>query len=135
MQPFANLPYSLCRHLAAKRIVTVGAPATVVESLTRGLHENRKRSGGLVVCADLDERRLGRIGEQLESVDLEDYAHLLPGDARSTLRGLEGPFDLVWLGCPNAAADAVLATLRASLRPSTCVIRRGARGAMHYSAA
>lgn len=135
MQPFANLPYSLCRHLGAKRIVTVGAPETVVESLARGLHQNRQRNGGLLVCADLDETRLERITARLESVELEDYAHLRVGDARSTLRGLEGSFDLVWLGCPSRVAEDVLATLQGSLRPSTCVIRRGARGIMHYSAA
>lgn len=125
MQPFADVPFSLCRYVGAKRIVTVGATADVVTSLTAGLHANCKRHGGLIVCADTDDLRLARVSKALVAARLDDYAHVRSGNVQRQLRDLDGRIDLVWLACGEDLADDVLAILAELVRPTTCVIRRG----------
>lgn len=123
--------YELCRVATVKRIVAIGASEDEALAMARGLHESRQRRGGLLVCADTDQLRLRRIARRLARENLEDYLLACHGDARTSLRSLEGPIDLVWLGCSSLPLSEVRGVVLDGLRPRLCVLRGDARLHQH----
>ncbi len=134
MTPHADVSFSLCRYVGAKRIVTVGAAPDVVRSLASGVHANCRRRGGLVVSVDTDDCRLSRVERTLASTELNDYVLARHGDPRRALRDLDGRLDLLWLACDDAMAEDVLAILACAIHRSTCVIRRGVARSLRHAA-
>ena len=116
-----QIAYDLAAGVGARRVVQVGGWASLSVALARAVHKSTGGRGGLVISTDLDGAAVKRSRAELKRAGVDEYVHLCEGDARCTLQDLEGPFDLVWLGCSAEMAADVLAILGNRLREGAVV--------------
>jgi len=82
------------RELKAKRILELG---TSYGYSTILLAEAARDTGGRVITLDLVKAKQDYAREKLSMLGLADYVEFHHGDALESLKGIEGPFDLVLL--------------------------------------
>ena len=66
------------------------------------LHMAEQLDRGRVVTLELDPRRIEQAGGFLERAGAAEHVEIVEGDARETIPGLDGPFDLLFV---DAAKD------------------------------
>lgn len=90
-----KLLYLCARSLAAKRVVEFGASFGIsTVYLAAAVRDN---GGGQVFTTEIVADKCRAAERNLASAGLSDIATVLEGDARDTLRDIEGPIDLVFL--------------------------------------
>lgn len=86
-----DLIYLLCRGMNARRVVdfatSVGMSALYFAAAIRD------NGGGLVIGAELVQAKVDTARRNLADAGLAEYADIRVGDARQTLRDLDGPID------------------------------------------
>ncbi len=114
------LCYLLARALGARRIVEFGTSfgiSTIYLALAV-----RDNGGGIVYGTEKVPSKAARARAHLGEAGLLEQVEILEGDARETLRAVEGPVDfLLNDGFPRFALD-VLQTLAPKLRPGALVV-------------
>lgn len=81
-----------------------------------------KEHGGQVTGTELIPERAEEANANLRAAGLAEFGRVLPGDARQTIKGLVGPFDLVFI---DAEKDDYIDHLEAALpllRPGGVVV-------------
>jgi predicted O-methyltransferase YrrM len=114
------LCYLLARALAARRIVEFGTSfgvSTIYLALAV-----RDNGGGRVYGTEKIPAKAARAREHLREAGLLEHVEILEGDARETLRDVEGPIDLLLNdGFPRYALD-VLRLVSPRLRTGALVV-------------
>jgi len=82
--------YFLARARAAKRIVELGT-STGVSTIYLALAA--RESGGVVLTSELVPEKMAEARENLRAAGLSEYVQFLEGDARETLRDIDGGVD------------------------------------------
>ena len=101
--------YLLARAMRAQAILEIGSSNGVS---TIWLASAVRESGGQVTGTELLTERAAEANANLREAGLADVARVLPGDARQTIQGLIGPFDLVFI---DAEKDDYVDHLAAAL--------------------
>lgn len=112
--------YLLARALGARSVVEFGTSfgvSTIYLALAV-----RDNGGGSVVGTEMVPAKAARAREHLREAGLDDLVEIREGDARETLRDLEGPVDLFLNdGFPRAALE-VLQRVAPHLREGAVVV-------------
>lgn len=106
--------YTLCRAIGARRIVEVGTSFGVSTIyLAAAVRDN---GGGAVVGTEWEAQKAAAARANWAKAGLADFIELREGDAKETLKQLEGPIDFVlfdvWYEVVRPALDLVLPHLR-----------------------
>jgi predicted O-methyltransferase YrrM len=78
--------------------------------------------GGHVVSSEIAPHKVARTRESLRAAGVDDVVTVLEGDALQTLRGVEGPIDLLFLDGMKHLYLPVLDLLRDRLRAGAIVV-------------
>lgn len=110
----AEFCYGLCRAIGAKRVVEVGTSFGVSTLyLAAAVRDN---GGGLVTGTEWEPTKAAVARENWAKAGLSSFIDLREGDAKETLRRLEGPIDFVlfdvWMEVVRPALDLILPHLR-----------------------
>lgn len=119
-----DLCYLLCRALDATRVVEVGTSFAVSTIyLAAAVRDNAARSGraASVIGTEIDPVKVGVARQNLAAAGLADLVDVREGDARETLRGIEGPIDFVLIDTWIPLSLVVLKMLQPALRPGAIV--------------
>ncbi len=81
-----------------------------------------KETGGRVVGSEMEPAKAARAETNLKEAGLAEYAEIRVGDALETLKGLEGPVDLLFLDGWKDLYIPVLETMLPVLRPGALVL-------------
>ncbi len=111
--------YLTARAMKAQRIVEFGS-SFGISSLY--LAAAAQETGGELVTTEIVAAKCRATEEHLREAGLEKSARVLEGDALETLRGVEGPIDLVFLDGWKDLYVPVLELLRPKLRPGAVII-------------
>lgn len=111
--------YIAARATAARRIVEFGSSFGVS---TLYLAAAARDTGGRVTGSEYHEEKAARAEANLREAGLADVAEIRRGDALSTLAGLDGPVDLLFLDGAKDLYLPVLKLLEPKLRPGSLVI-------------
>ncbi len=115
-----RLLYMLVRLLQPKTIVEFGTSFGVsILHLGAGVKDN---GFGKVIGSEMNEAKIAKAREYIERAGLAEVARVLPGDARETLAGVEGPIDLLLLDGWKELYLPVLEVLEPKLRPRSLVV-------------
>jgi len=124
-QDKCELCHLLCRALGATRIVEVGTSFGVSTIyLAAAARENTGSAARkpIVVGTEIDPRKVAAARQNLEQAGLGGYVDIRQGDARETLRDLDGPIDFVLLDSWIPLARPMIEMLAPRLRPGAVVI-------------
>ncbi len=80
--------------------------------------------GGSVVSLEHDPPRIEAWQANIAEAGLEDWAHLIPGDALETLPALDDVFDVVFLDAEKEQYEELFQLARAKLEPAALGRRR-----------
>jgi predicted O-methyltransferase YrrM len=112
--------YLLARALGARRIVEFGTSFGVSTIyLALAVREN---GGGEVIGTEMIPSKAARAREHLREAGLLDFVEIREGDARETLRGLDGPVDLMLCDGFPPAMLAVLDLVAPRIRRGGVVV-------------
>jgi predicted O-methyltransferase YrrM len=101
-----------------QRILEVG---TAIGCST--LHMARElEPGARIVTLERDPRRIAQARDFWARAGVADRIDLVEGDALESLRGLDGPFDLVFLDATKTEIDAYLAEAERMLDPRALLV-------------
>lgn len=78
--------------------------------------------GGRVVSLEREPDRCAAWHANVGEAGLEEWAELVEGDARQTLRAAQDVFDLVFLDAEKDDYEALFALVRSSLEPGALVV-------------
>ena len=107
--------------VAAQRPQRVLEVGTAIGCST--LHMARElEPGARIVTLERDARRIAQAREFWARAGVADRIDLVEGDALASLRGLEGPFDLVFLDATKTEIDAYLAEVERMLAPRAVLV-------------
>jgi len=123
------MPISAAGGQLLYNLVRAVRPATVVEFGTSfgisTLHlaaAVRDNGTGRVITTELSQQKIAAARRTFVEAGLDDLITVLAGDARDTLRGLDGPADFVLLDGWKDLCLPVLRLLEPRLRPGTLVV-------------
>lgn len=119
------LLYLLARAIAAKRVIEFGSSfgistiylATAVRDNCRDLGD-----GARVIGSEMDTRKIAAATKNIEAAGLANVAQILQGDARVTLRTIDGPVDMMFLDGRKDLYLDVIKVLESKLRPGAVVV-------------
>jgi predicted O-methyltransferase YrrM len=112
--------YLTARALGARRVVEYGTSFGISTLyLAAAVREN---GGGLVTGTEIEPSKHARAVAHLAEAGLADVAEVRLGDARETLRELDGPVDLVLLDGWKDLYLPILELLTPRLRPGAVVL-------------
>lgn len=111
--------YMLARFAGARKVVEFGASFGIS---TLYLAAALRETGGTMVTTEVHPDKCAALRESFARAGVEDIVTLLEGDARETLKGAEGPLDLVFLDGWKSMYLPVLDLLRPGLRPGALVV-------------
>lgn len=111
--------YLVARSIGARRIVEFGTSFGVSTCYAAAAARD---NGGHVIGSELEPGKHGTAIANLADAGLADYAEVRLGDARETLRDVEGPIDLVLLDGWKDLYLEVLHLLTPKLRPGAVVL-------------
>lgn len=114
-----RLLYLLARGGCASRLVEFGASFGVS---TIYLAAAARDNGGALVTTEVHPEKCAAVRRVLADAGLADVATVLEGDARETLRGVDGPVDFVFLDGWKSMYLPVLEILEPKLRPGTLIV-------------
>lgn len=115
-----RLLYMLVRTGRCRQVVEFGTSFGIsTVHLAAALSDN---GGGRLITTELEPEKLRQARENLREAGLEDLVELRPGDARETLRQLDGEVDLVFLDGWKALYLPVLKVLEPRLRSGCMVV-------------
>ncbi len=116
----AEFVYALARAGGAHRIVEAGTAFGVSTLyLAAAVRDN---GGGLVTSCDIEASKSEVAGKHLAEAGLDDLVDLRVGDVRTTLRGLDGPVDLLLLDIWAPIAGNVVELVGPNLRLGGIVV-------------
>ncbi len=92
----ARLLHILVQTVGAKRLMEVGVSHGYS---TLWLAHAARITGGRLTALEISDRNIGIATANLAEAGLLDVVDFVPGDARETLRDLEGQFDYILLDC------------------------------------
>jgi predicted O-methyltransferase YrrM len=112
--------YVTARALGARRIVEFGSSFGISTIyLASAIKDN---GGGSVITTEIEPTKCRATEQNLKEAGLSSYVQLLEGDARATLKTVEGPIDLLFLdGWKDLYLD-ILEMLRGKLHKGSVVI-------------
>lgn len=90
-----RLLYALARGTGAKRIVEFGASFGI--STLYLAEAVRANGGGQVITTEIEATKCRAAEANIREAGLNDVATVLEGDAMETLKGVDGPIDLLFL--------------------------------------
>jgi predicted O-methyltransferase YrrM len=115
-----ELLYLTARAIGARRIVEYGTSFGISTLyLAAALRDN---GGGRVIGTEIEPSKHARALSHLREAGLSDHAEVRLGDARETLREVEGPVDLVLLDGWKDLYLPILKLLTPRLRPGAVVL-------------
>jgi predicted O-methyltransferase YrrM len=119
----AEFCYLLCRSIRASRIVEVGTSFGVSTIyLAAAIRDNAvPGDDGRVISCEIDPVKAEKARKNLEAAGVGNAVELRIGDARDTLRSLDGPIDFLLLDSWIPLARPIIELLRPSLRPGALV--------------
>ena len=112
--------YLTCRALRATRVVEFGTSfgvSTIYLALAV-----RDNGGGRVTGTELVPAKAARARAHLAEAGLSEFVEVREGDARETLREIEGPIDFLLNDGFPPAAEAVARLVAPQLRPGAVVL-------------
>ena len=110
--------YMLARGMQARRIVEFGASFGLS---TLYLAAALRETGGHLWTTEVHPDKCAALRQTFDRAGVEDVVTLLEGDARETLKTVEGPVDMVLLDGWKSMYLPVLDLLRLKLRPGATV--------------
>jgi predicted O-methyltransferase YrrM len=112
--------YGMVRAICARAVVEFGTSFGVSTIyIAAALRDN---GGGVVVTTELDPSKVLRARQNLARAGLTEFAQVLEGDARQTLKGSRDAIDLLFLdGWKNLYLE-VLKVVLPNLRPGAVVV-------------
>ncbi|EYF02720.1 O-methyltransferase [Chondromyces apiculatus] len=114
-----QLLYILASGVRARTIVEFGTSFAISTTfLAAALRDN---GGGKVIATELHPEKVKRARQNLADAGLADLVEIREGDARETLRDLEGPIDMVLLDGWKDLYLPVLQMLEPRLRPGALI--------------
>jgi predicted O-methyltransferase YrrM len=119
------LLYVIARAIAAKRVVEFGSSFGISAIyLATAVHDNfpDPAARAQVIGSEMDSRKIAAASKNIEAAGLAGVAHILQGDARETLRGIEGPVDMVFLDGRKDLYLDVVKVLEGKMRPGAVVV-------------
>ena len=114
-----QLIYMLARSAGARRVVEFGASFGIS---TLYFAAAMRATGGRLITTEVHPDKCRALRETLARAGVADCVDLLEGDARETLKGVEGPVDMVLLDGWKSMYLPVLTLLRPRLAPGAMVI-------------
>jgi predicted O-methyltransferase YrrM len=111
--------YLLARATGARRIVEFGASFGIS---TLYLAAAARDNGGVVITTEIEPEKARGARENLRLAGLDEVGTVLEGDALETLRGVEGPIDLLFLDGMKDLYLPVLSLVRSRLRRGAVVV-------------
>lgn len=115
-----QLLYLLARTVGAKRIVEFGTSFGI--STIYLAAAARDGGGGRVIGTELEPAKHARAVQHLAEAGLSEHAEVRLGDARETLRDVEGPLDLVLLDGWKDLYLPIIQMLKPRLRRGALVL-------------
>lgn len=116
----AGLLYALARRCCGRIVEFGGSLGVSTIHLAAGIHDS-ERSGRLITT-EIDPVKAAALEANLREADLEEIVEVRAGDALQTLRGLDGPVDLLFLDGWNELYLPVLELVEPSLSPDGLVV-------------
>lgn len=113
------LLHALARGTGAKRIVEFGASFGIS---TLYLAEAVRANGGRLITTEIEPSKCRATEAHLREAGLDGAATVLEGDALETLKGVDGPIDLLFLDGWKDLYLPVLELLAPKLRPGAVVV-------------
>jgi predicted O-methyltransferase YrrM len=115
-----DLIYLLCRGMRATRVVdfatSIGVSAIYFAAAMRD------NGGGIVIGSELVPEKVATAKRHLANAGLADYADIREGDARQTLRSVDGPVDFALIdGWPNGQEPSLAREVIEILAPQVRV--------------
>jgi caffeoyl-CoA O-methyltransferase len=83
--------------------------------------------GGHVISLEVDPAKIERATANVAEAGLEDWVEIIAGDARETLPGLPGPFDVVFLDAEKELYEGLFEIARSKLEPGGVVVADNVR--------
>lgn len=114
-----RLMHLMARAVRARHIVEFGASFGIS---TLYLASAAKDNGGALVTTEIEPTKIEATRRSLAEAGLDDVVTLLEGDARETLKTLDGPVDFLFLDGMKPMYVEVLELLRERLTPSALVV-------------
>ena len=115
-----QLLYILTRGARAKTVVEFGTSFGI--STIYLAAAIRDLGGGRVISAEIDPHKVRSARRHLEEAGLAEHVEIREGDARETLRAIDGQVDLLLLDGWKDLYLPVLQAVEPALRPSALVI-------------
>jgi predicted O-methyltransferase YrrM len=114
------LCYQVARMIGARRVFELGSGFGYSTAwFARAVREN---GGGEVFHVVWDDRLSADAREHLATMGLEDLVSFRVGEAIGTLRGTDGPFDLIFNDIDKEGYPAALPVIESKLRPGGVMI-------------
>lgn len=111
--------YVFARAIGARNIVEFGASFGVSSIyLAAAATDN----GGSLTTTEVHPDKCAALRDTFDRAGVSDAVNLLEGDARETLKGIEGPVDLLFLDGWKSAYLPVFDLLRPKMRPGAVVL-------------
>lgn len=111
-----DLIYLLCCGLRARRVVEFATSLGM--STLYAAAAMRDNGGGRVIGAELVPAKVAAARRNLADAGLTDYAEIREGDARTTLRDIDGPIDFILIdGWPVAEGPSLAREVMEMLAP------------------
>lgn len=121
---FGKFLYATARACKAKRIVEFGTSMGVSTiHLAAALKDN---GGGEVIGTEFVASKAERARANLEAASLADLVDIRVGDARQTLRDIDGEIDMVLLDGAFTQYLEILRLLEPKLKPGTVILAENA---------
>lgn len=118
--------YQFARARGARRIVEFGASFGISTIyLAAAVRDN---GGGTVITTEMEANKIRQARHNYARARVDAAIQLLEGDARETLRTVEGPIDMVFLDGWKEACLPVLKLLEPHLAPGACVFCDDVKG-------
>ena len=113
------LLFALCAGHAGCEVLEIGGSRGYS---TLWLGAAARMFGGHVTSLEADAAKLGHSARNIADAGLSEWVEILPGDAFVTLKGLDGPFDVVFIDAWKDDYEALFAVVRSKVEPGAVVI-------------
>jgi predicted O-methyltransferase YrrM len=121
----AQLCYSICRALRAKRVVEAGTSYGVSTLyLAAAVRDNVRADGGqgVVIGTEYEPEKARAARSHFAEAGLSEWIDLREGDLRETLKDVRGPIDFMLLDIWTPMAAPALERVLPALRPGAVLI-------------
>ena len=115
----AQLVHMLIQSVAPRRLLEIGVSRGYS---TIWIAHAARLTGGRVTSLEVSAKSVGRAKSNLAEAGLTDIVDFVVGDARETLRKLEGSFDFAFLDCWDRLYPEVLPLVVPLLKPGTLMV-------------